>query len=69
MARKKTAPRRRCQKPIRGFPRTPVGAGVSQRIEARLVATAERFGVSRSFVIAVTLQDFFGIKNEERYDE
>jgi len=67
MARRKSAGPRR-QKPIRGISRARIGAGVIPKIEAKITETAKRFNVSRSFVIAVGMADFFGIKNQERYD-
>lgn len=47
--------------------RKKLTVAVLEQIEDRIRQTEERFNVSRSFVIAVALADFFGI-NHERYN-
>ena len=42
---------------------------VHQAVRREVELTAKRFGVSKSFVQATALADFFGIDIEERYDE
>lgn len=64
--------KRRSQRPVkrRGVyvKREKIGAAVLDQIEMHIRQTAERFNVSRSFVIAVALADFFGIANHERFN-
>lgn len=48
-------------------PRARLNATTLDTIEAEVRKTARRFGVSRSFVIAVALAEHFGIKDQEQY--
>jgi hypothetical protein len=57
----------RKQKPIRGKPREALPACVLHNIKSAVEKEAMRYGVSKSFVIAVILADWFNIKNQERY--
>jgi hypothetical protein len=47
--------------------RTPVASGVIRDIEHAIAAEQRKYGVSRSFVIAVALGAFFGIDEQETY--
>ena len=42
--------------------RTPESTRIEGRIEQEIVRAAQRFDVSRSFVIATALADYFGIE-------
>ncbi len=57
----------RRQKPVKGG-RTPLPSCVLKAIHTEVQRTADRFRVSRSFVIATALADAFGVTVEERYD-
>lgn len=57
---------RRSQRPVRGG-RAPLPATVLKEISREVDRQARRFGVSRSFVIAVALADAFGIDDQEQY--
>lgn len=60
----------RRQRPLgHGRSRMPLPSCVLDRIHEKVTAIAVRHNVSRSFVIAATLADAFGIKEQERYDE
>jgi hypothetical protein len=59
----------RHQRRIPGRPREPIGACVMDDIETEVRKTATRFGVSRSFVIAVALAEVLGVKGQESYYE
>lgn len=48
-------------------PRARLSATALASIDAEIKKAARRFGVSRSFVIAVALADHFGIKDQEQY--
>jgi hypothetical protein len=54
------------QTPVKGG-RVPIGAGVIGEIRREVERLAARYGVSRSFVVAVALADQFGIE-VERYE-
>lgn len=56
----------RRQAPIKGG-RIPLPACVIKDISQEVERRAIRFGVSKSFVIAVALADAFGIEEQERY--
>lgn len=56
----------RRQKPVKGG-RTPLPACVIQDISDEVARLSHRFGVSKSFVIAVALADQFGIAEQETY--
>jgi len=56
----------RRQRPVRGG-REPLPACVIGKIRARVQREASRFGVSKSFVIAVALAEVFGIEDQEKY--
>jgi hypothetical protein len=56
----------RRQRPIKGG-RQPLPACVIKDIKIAVDRLATRYKVSRSFVIAVTLADVFGIDEQERY--
>jgi hypothetical protein len=63
------APRRyQRQRGIKGG-RTAIGAGVIGDIEKAILREQRRYGVSRSFVIAVALAGFFGIEEQEDYHQ
>jgi hypothetical protein len=47
--------------------RTPLPACVIDEIYEEVERQARKFGVSRSFVIAVALADQFGIEEQEKY--
>lgn len=57
----------RYQRARPGYTRIKIGSCVRGEIERRVRHTADRFGVSRSFVIAVALADYFGV-DVERFD-
>lgn len=54
------------QKPVKGG-REPLPACVLKEIRSAIEREAERYGVSKSFVIAVALAKAFGIKKQEEY--
>lgn len=56
----------RRQTPVRGG-REPLPACVIGHIREAVQREADRWGVSRSFVIAVALAEFFGIDEQEKY--
>jgi hypothetical protein len=58
-------PRRR-QRPVKGG-RQYLAAGLIAEIEREVDRASARFRVSRSFVIAVALADYFGIEEQERF--
>ena len=47
--------------------RVPVSACLMEDIERHITATRKKFNVSRSFVIAVALADYFGISEQETF--
>jgi hypothetical protein len=58
----------RRQRPVPGG-RDPLPACVLGEIRREVERTAARFRVSRSFVIAVALADYFGIAEQEQFSE
>lgn len=60
------APAIRAQRRVPGG-RMPLGATVLREIRARVEADAARYGVSKSFVIAVALAKVYGIDKQEWY--
>lgn len=58
-------PKTRRQRPVKGG-RQRIGGSVLREIDRAVARTAERFHVSRSFVIAEALADIFGIVQQER---
>jgi hypothetical protein len=56
----------RRQKPISGG-RKFIGSGMINDIEREIMKLVYRYKVSRSFVIAATLADAFGIDEQERF--
>lgn len=62
--------RKRIQKRVRGGKqRKKVSSGVIGRTADKVAAEARFLKVSKSFVIAVALADYFDIKEQEKYDE
>ena len=57
----------RCQRRLPGQTRRHVGTAVIKEIERHLALTMAQYGVSRSFVIAVALADFFGVSQQEQF--
>lgn len=57
----------RCQRRIPGQPRTPLHTAVITEIEKRIARVMVEYDVSRSFVIAVALADFFGVSQQEQF--
>lgn len=49
--------------------RVPVSACLLEEIERHITATRKKFNVSRSFVIAVALADYFGITEQETFTD
>ena len=47
---------------IPGVRRKPIAGAVLREIDERLEETCRRFRVSRSFVVAVALAEFFGLE-------
>lgn len=45
-----------------------MGTALGPEVESAIARTMTRFRVSRSFVIAVAVSDFFGV-DAERYDD
>lgn len=60
--------RTRTQPRTPGIRRRPVGSAVDRAIERAIEREMDRYGVSRSFVIAVALAYTFGIQLDERTD-
>jgi hypothetical protein len=58
----------RRQRPIKGG-RVPLPSCVLREIEHEVQRLARKHRVSRSFVIAATLADAFGVEKQEHYDE
>ena len=56
------------QRPVKGG-RLPLPSCVLKEIRREVERLARTYNVSRSFVIATTLADAFGVQVEERYDE
>lgn len=54
------------QKSVKG--RKQVSARVLGEIRKIVERESERFDVSKSFVISVALADYFGVKNQEKYE-
>ena len=52
-----------------GYARRNMGTAVIQETEECIQYTCRAFNVSRSFVIAVALGQYFGIKKQEMFDE
>jgi hypothetical protein len=48
-------------------PRTPVGSAFMDKLEAAVEKECKRFGVSRSFVIAVAVAHSLGINEQPDY--
>lgn len=57
----------KAQRPIKH--RRRVSAGVMRETERCIRQTCTRFQVSRSFVIAVALADYFGVQGQEQFTE
>ena len=55
----------RIQKPIKN--RKQVSARCIKEIQHEVEKASARFDVSKSFVIAVALADYFGIESQEQY--
>ena len=53
----------------KGRYRVPTHACLMDKIDDCITEAVNEFNVSRSFVIAVALADFFGIKEQEQYRE
>lgn len=49
--------------------RAKLSNSVNQTIRREVEMTARKFGVSKSFVQATALAEFFGVDIEERYDD
>lgn len=58
----------RIQKPTK-LPKRNMSCRGVQRIERAVEQTAAKFDVSKSFVIAVALAEYFNIKEQERYND
>lgn len=56
---------RRSQVPVKNG-RVSMGAGLIAAIEREVEKASRRFGVSRSWVIADALADYFGISQEDQ---
>lgn len=54
---------------IKGQRRTPQNTALLRDIEREVKATARHFGVSRSFVVAVALADYFKVGLQPRFRE
>jgi hypothetical protein len=61
-------PRIRTQPRIPGTRRLPIGSAIDHAIERALNREMLRYGVSRSFVVAVALAYTFGIELDENAD-
>lgn len=57
----------RVQHPVKGKIRQRLTARCIREIEREVSKASHRFDVSKSFVIAVALADYFGIENQEQY--
>lgn len=57
----------RRQRPVKGG-RVFMPGGFIKDIETAIEKTAQRFHVSRSFVIAVACAEFFGIEEQEHFE-
>lgn len=56
----------RRQHPVKGG-RMKVGASVTRQIESAIRHTQRKFGISRSFVIAVGMAKFSHIREQENF--
>ena len=59
----------RSQKRIPGLKRNRIGSSVIREIEERVTLIAIQNDVSKSFVMAVALADYFGITKQEKFNE
>jgi hypothetical protein len=57
----------RIQKPLKGKPRRHVSSCVSKILREHVEDAALEFNCSKSFIIAVAVAKFFGVKNQEVY--
>lgn len=49
--------------------RLPVGSAVLPKVKAAVEKTAVRFNCSKSLVVTTALMEFFGIPNDDRFDQ
>ena len=52
-----------------GYRRSTMATAVIAETEDKIQKTCRKFNVSRSFVIAVALAQFFGVKKQEDFDK
>lgn len=52
-----------------GYAKRSYSTGVIKEIERVVEETRREFRVSRSFIIATVLADYFGIREQVRYDQ
>jgi len=57
----------RSQPRLKGASRDPLGSAVLHSIREAVTREAHKYAVSRSFVVATILADFFGIGEQIRY--
>lgn len=61
--------RRRSQPRLVGFSRRPVSSAFIDRLEKAVRAEMDRFGVSRSFVIATAVAHALGVNDQPDYND